>query len=270
MTSALPSITSSAQAEPEHGRLLELTRGNSKLPNSTLVFSLPSGHTCPGAQQCLARADRASGKIWQSPDSTFRCYSATGEAYNPALRRKVWRNLERLQPLNSAGIGRLLVDSVSAWTGNYPGIRRVRLFGGGDCYSAALRDGIIAAALAMPQLVWYAYTKNLVLFVSGDKPLPLPENFRLTASYGGRYDALIDRGLFPRNARVVLRENDAQVLQIPIDYDDSFAYDPVPQAFAHLVHATQPAGSPAAAALAERRQLGQFTGYSRRPPAIHP
>ena len=58
------------------------------------TFTLPAGHTCPGAKDCLSRADSITGKVKDGEETEFRCFMATAEARSPSLRRLVWHNLE--------------------------------------------------------------------------------------------------------------------------------------------------------------------------------
>ena len=61
------------------------------------TFTLPAGHTCPGAKDCLSRANRETGKIQDGPDTEFRCFAASAEATYPSLRNMVWRNFELIK-----------------------------------------------------------------------------------------------------------------------------------------------------------------------------
>ena len=36
-------------------------------------WSLPSGTTCPGAEACLAKVDRVTGKSTNGPKQEFKC-----------------------------------------------------------------------------------------------------------------------------------------------------------------------------------------------------
>lgn len=268
LTSSLRSLTSTDSEQFPLG-LLELTRGNAKLPSSTLILSLPAGHSCPGALTCLSMADQTTGRITDGPATVFRCYAASQET-RPAVRSLRWRNFTRLRGHDASHLATLLATSVeAARLSGSPWVERVRLFGSGDCFSAALRDGIIEAATRIPRLTWYFYTKNLPLFVKQDAPIELPENLFLTASWGGRFDALIEAGHFPRNARVVNTAAEAMALKLSVDFSDAMAYDLCPQAFAHLVHGTQPAGSLAGKAISARRKEGLFTGYGPNFTPIH-
>jgi len=97
----------------------------------------------------------------------------------------------------------------------------------------------LLVAKSNPNLKFYCYSKSLDLFLG----LTLPENFYLTASYGGKYDSLIDIGAFPRYAKVVHSVEDADTLGLPVDVDERHCFTPEP--FAILLHGTQPVGSKA-------------------------
>ena len=79
--------------------LLSFGLGSAKLDPFTATFSLPAGYTCPGAQDCLARAKMGSdGKVHvtSGPKTVFRCYAATMEARHPSVYKSRRHNLELL------------------------------------------------------------------------------------------------------------------------------------------------------------------------------
>ena len=240
--------------------------GNAKLPDSTLTFALPSGFTCPGALQCLAKADRITGKITDGPHQLFRCHEASAECRFTTVRKARWRNFELIAPLKSAPMAELLMAGISAARTHKS--THVRWFTGGDCYSTALRDAIIACSSATPELIHYLYTKNLLIFLEESPapsgPMLLPANLRVTASWGGKFDYLLEAGLFPRTARVVNYPEEAAALGLEIDYTDQLAWQDEPTHFCHLSHGGQPPGSEAGNAIRSRRKAGAFSGYGRR------
>jgi hypothetical protein len=239
--------------------ILKFGHGNAKLPNTTMTFALPAGHTCPGALHCLAKADPATGKITDGPHTLFRCSPASEET-RPSVRGSRWHNHALLAGLNTGGMVELLDLSLRAQRRTYT--ERVRWFTSGDCYNTTLRDALIEVALRHPTLLFYLYSKNLPIWLERGALLTLPDNLILTASWGGRYDFLIADGLFPRSARVVNTQEEAYTLGLPLDFTDAYAYSPTPTHFAHLVHGTQPKGSLAGQAIQQRRKAGQFAGYS--------
>lgn len=249
--------------------LFKFQHGNAKLPDSTLTFALPAGYTCPGALACHAFAARqpdASRKhgwrysVHDGPYTQFRCYAASEETYHNVYEAR-WHNWTLLRSLSSSEAAELLTLSITAHRSHKT--ERVRWFTSGDCPNTAVRDALITTAQRLPDLLFYLYSKHLPLWLDGGQLLPLPENLRLTASWGGRWDFLLADGLFPRTARVVNTHDEAYALSLPLDFNDSYAYGPDATHFAHLVHGTQPAGSAAGAAIRQRKQSGQFTGYSR-------
>lgn len=240
-------------------RLLKFGHGNAKLPNTTLTFALPAGHTCPGALHCLAKADPTTGKIQDGPHTLFRC-SAASEETRTNVRDARWHNFKLLTGLTTDGMVDLIDLSLRAQIRTYT--ERVRWFTAGDCWSETLRNALIEIGRRHPEVLFYLYSKNLPLWLENGRLRILPANLRLTASWGGRYDFLLQDGLFPRTARVVNTYDEAAELGLPIDFDDRLAYSPQPRHFAHLVHGTQPRGSEAGRAIADRRRLGLFSGYS--------
>ena len=77
----------------------------------------------------------------------------------------------------------------------------------------------------------------------------LPNNFYLTASYGGKYDYLINEGYFTRYSKVVFSIEEAKKLGLEIDTDDSCCFKNKP--FALLLHGLQEKNTPSAIALRE-------------------
>lgn len=235
-------------------------RGNSKLPDSTLTFALPSGHTCPGALQCLAKADRETGRITDGPQQVFRCYEASIERFRPSVRNRRWRNFDTLSGLSSDEMGELLLAGIAAARDHKS--THVRWFTGGDLYSAALLRAIVRVC-QQTDLLHYFYTKNLPLLApSADRLIALPDNLRVVASWGGRFDHLAP--LFPRTARVVHTRQEAEELGLPIDITDRLAWQDEPVHFCHLSHGSQQPGSHAGEAINARRRSGDFTGYGSR------
>jgi hypothetical protein len=236
-------------------------RGNSKLPDSTLTFALPSGHTCPGALQCLALADRETGKISDGPQQTFRCHEASIENFRPNVRASRWRNFDIIRGLNPTEVTDLLLAGIGQALDHKS--THCRWFVGGDLYSVVLRDAIFQTCRETEELTHYFYTKNLPLLApSYSRLIALPDNLRVVASWGGKFDYLAP--LFPRTARVVNTEAEAELLGLPIDKTDRLAWQDEPVHFCHLSHGQQPPGSPAGLAIATRRREGGFTGYGSK------
>lgn len=239
-------------------QLLRFSRGNAKLPRSTAIISLPAGYTCPGALNCLTRADRVDGHLTDGKKIAHRCYAATQEAAFPNLRRWRWENFEMLkQAATSERMAELIMKSLAQVRGSH----YVRIHGSGDFYNQAYFDAWMMVAGQLPRLQFYAYTKSLGFWTKRIiNPEPgIPRNVALTASMGGKYDDLVERFDLPK-ATVVDHPDVAAALQIPIDHDDSNARIGTKH-FALLLHGQQPAGSAASAALKRMRTEGIIYSY---------
>ena len=211
-----------------------------KLGLTLKTFTLPAGHTCPGAKDCLSRADRQTGKIQDGPDTQFRCFAASAEATYPSLRQMVWSNFELVRAALKNGADSC-ADLIEKSLPKKFDIMRVHV--GGDYFSREYLMAWIEVAKRNPSKVFYSYSKSLHLF----KQFALPENLVLTASRGGKYDDLIDLHGW-KEAVVVYSEKEADELGLEIDHNDSHAAFGK-ESFALLIHGTQPKGSAASQAL---------------------
>ena len=281
--------------DPTKGELLSFQLANAKLkalrkaaakelelPVSRVkifTLTLPAGWSCPGANECLAFADPATGKIWDSPTLKFRCFAASAERYEN-VRNVVWHNFNLLRRLKDKyKIARLLLDSLEETMHRFKvkdddyGIVRIHV--GGDFYS---RDYVTAWDIALrttkagwhwgrrpgwkfPKVIGYAYTKSLHHLSRMLKDHELSDNFVITASEGGKFDHLIPvlKGL--KVAKVVGSIEEAESEGLEIDHDDSHALFGK-ESFALLIHGTQPKGSASAKALSALRSQGIQSGYA--------
>ncbi len=240
------------------------TRNLRPLANGGKVYSLdlPAGQTCPGANICKSRVVVSSdGKksVKDGPNCEFRCFSASNEVVYPQTYTKRQANLAKLRGCRTPHqVARLLLSELPKNAGI------VRLHVSGDFYSKVYLRGVLLAAKQTPQVRWYAYTKSLHLWE--DVPMKDPQNgvvtdnVFLTASIGGKHDALIAK-LNLRSCKVVLSEEEAENLGLPIDHTDEHAATSGGP-FAVLIHGTQPKGSKASKAwYGIMKRKG---GYSRK------
>lgn len=228
---------------------LTMKRGNAKLEKSITIFSIPAGYSCPGAKQCLTMADPDTGKAKMGAHAEFRCFAAVAEL-RPNVRKSRWRNFELLtRAKTTLKMARLIMRSIPKNT------QKLRIHESGDFFNQAYFDAWLVVARRRPDIVFYAYTKSLKMWAN--RMLDVPNNLRLTASHGGKYDRLID-DLQLRSAEVVFHPEDADGKEI--DHDDSHAYADGDQSFALLLHGSQPKDTPAAAAL--RRLKAENIEYS--------
>ncbi len=235
--------------------LLSFQRGNAKLNGYIYTFSLPAGHTCPGAKDCLAKVARTGGKIMDGKHCLFRCFSATTELLYTNVRISRWNNFDLL-----ATTGYCFDKLVELISRPLPkDATLIRIHVSGDFFNQAYFDAWLEVAKNNPDIIFYAYTKSIPFWI---KRLNLiPKNFRLTASYGGKYDELITKHNL-RYAKVVYSLEEAKKLKLKIDHDDSLAYSINTASFALLLHSTQPAKTPASKALALLRKQ-KIGGYRR-------
>lgn len=212
---------------------LIFTYGNDKL-KKMYTFSLPAGHACPGANQCMSKADRHGGGLTDGPNCQFRCFAASEEARLTEVRLIRWHNFDKLRACKTTeAIVNLIVRSLPQ------DAKMIRVHVSGDYYSETYFMAWLEVARLNPHIVFYSYTKSLPIWLKHRQEMP--SNFRITASYGGRWDNLIvANGL--KYSLVVKSEVEAAALGLEIDHDDSHAWEG-DKSFALVIHATQPPGS---------------------------
>lgn len=223
---------------------------------SIYAFSLPSGHTCPFALDCLSKADRITGKITDGKNTQFRCFAASDEARSPQARAQRWHNFDLLRKIKTVdGMVELIEASLpKAWD-----VLRIHI--GGDFFNQVYFDAWVQVArnhLESGQIL-YAYTKSLPYWVSNIDNIPA--NLNLTASEGGTRDHLIKKHGH-KSSTVVFSPEEAEDLGLEIDHNEYHAIvgkNP----FALLVHGTQPKGSDASKATQKMTARGIEYSYSR-------
>jgi hypothetical protein len=222
------------------------------------TFSLPAGWTCPAAIDCLAKADRVTGRITDGAAMEFRCFAATDEARSPDARNMRWHNFDALRSLDVDTMAQLIDASLHV-DKHARKANVIRIHVSGDFYNQKYFDAWCAVARMNPSTTFYAYTKSLNYWVA--RLGTIPANLNLTASKGGRHDALIDQyGL--KFSQVVFSEAEAEALGLVIDHDDSHAAFGS-ESFALLLHGTQPKGSKASAAISAMRANGTKFSYAK-------
>lgn len=230
--------------------MLKFGQGNAKVGKDIATFSLPAGYTCLGANECLAMANKKTGKIKDGPNTQFRCFSATTEAIYSQVRKARWYNLELLKKSKS------LQEMITLIQTSLPPAKIVRIHVSGDFFSERYFLAWVEVAKNNPHVIFYAYTKALNLWVRHKNELP--SNFRLTASKGGKFDSLIEEHDLTY-AQVVFSEDEAAKLNLELDHDDSLAIQNT-VSFGLLLHGSQPKGTNAAKAWQSIKQT--VGGYS--------
>ena len=112
----------------------------------------------------------------------YDCYAARMEARWPTVRNARWHNKDLVDSMTLTDLTDLMIMSAVKHKA-YKKAEMFRWFVSGDCDSEKLRDAIFNTARELNHLIHYSYTKNLPLFLDVKKP----ENYRLTASIGGRF-----------------------------------------------------------------------------------
>lgn len=233
--------------------LLKFQQGNAKLGKNIFTFSLPAGHSCPFASDCLSKADPLNGKLTDGPETKFRCFAASAEAIYPAVRQARWHNFELLREAKSLdNMAALIIASLP----KKASIIRVHV--SGDFFNEQYFRAWIKVSKERPDILFYAYTKSLNYWVNNI--LEVPDNFKLNASEGGKLDAQIaEHGL--KFAKVVYSPEEAEALGLLIDHTDEAAYK-TSESFALLIHGQQPKGSKASAAIKDLKARGVKYSYS--------
>jgi hypothetical protein len=230
---------------------LKFSNGNSKLAPNIFTLSLPAGYACPGAFHCKSQAVKTSEgfRIKDGPNCQFRCFAAIDEVLKPNVRNQRWHNFNLLKGKTVTELVELITTSLPHPNWKY----LVRLHVSGDFFSQDYFDAWLTVARLNPQTVFYAYTKSLPFWLARKGVLPV--NLRLVASRGGKWDNLIKPNKL-RSATVVYTEAQAMELGLPIDHDDSHAYEGRGD-FALLLHGTQPAGTESAKAWQTLKKIGK-------------
>lgn len=227
-------------------------------PNRSIwSFNLPSGYSCPGALDCLSKADKITGKITDGKDTKYRCFAASDEARSTQARAQRWHNFDLLRKLKNVNDMAMLINQ------SLPSADVIRIHVSGDFYSLSYFIAWIQVAKNNRHIRFYAYTKSINFWVDCiDQGISIPSNLILNASRGGRYDKLIDNPKYLlKSAEVVFTPEEAEQRGLQIDHNDSLAMTPGPS-FALLLHGTQPMGSVASKALKTLREKNIKYSYS--------
>ena len=160
---------------------------------------------------------------------TFKCYAAANERY-PSVRKRYWCNFDAVRGLKSSEVAAVLDE-------HFPkNAKRVRVHTAGDFFSEEYFLGWMMFAASKPQVQFWAFTKSLPFWIRNKHAVP--SNMELQASYGGKWDSIIEEhGL--KYAKVVWSLEEADKLGLKIDTDDKLAAFPGPS-FALLENFSKP------------------------------
>lgn len=232
---------------PANSKLQKLEK---KLKKKVFSFSTLSGHCCPFANECSSKAVEINGsvKIQDGPNTKFRCFSASQEVAFPAVYKSRKYNTDLIKSCgnNIKKIEEMISGSIPEKA------EYIRVHVAGDMFTYNYFVAWMNVAKIHSNMTFYAYTKSIPFVVKAIKEDKIADNFIITASYGGTHDDLIDKHDL-RYAKVVFSEEEANLLGLEIDEDDSHAAKHGPS-FALLLHGTQPKGSKASEALKELKR----------------
>lgn len=216
--------------------MLKFTIENSKLVDGQIIISLPAGYSCPFALTCLAFAHKETGKIQDGEEQLVRCYAASEESAFKNARLARHHNFEQLKRCKTiAQIKSLILSSLPESS------HLVRIHSSGDYFSQAYFDAWLLVAMERPNQIFYCYTKAIPFWLKALKEGRIPSNFKLNASFGGKFDNLI----LPhdlKSATIVYSQEQASFLGLEIDNNDELAWKQ-DKSFALLIHGNGPQGS---------------------------
>jgi hypothetical protein len=169
-------------------------------------WNLPTGSTCPFALECKVTVNRITGKF-DIERGQYKCYAANPERF-PGVREHRWNNFEFIK---GGGLPIIPKDCKS-----------IRLHAAGDFFNQKYFDMWINIAKENPEIEFWAYTKSIQYWVN--RINEIPKNLVLTASYGGRQDALIEKHNL-KNVKV-FESFELVPPDLPIDNNDDWARVP--------------------------------------------
>lgn len=223
-----------------HSELLHISSNNAKLKYP--YFSLPSGYTCPFADNCKSLVNRkgekfGNGKVVRD-FGQFRCYSANAEVVYKGARNNRWDNFELIKQAKTVDkMAALIIDSINLYAQENDNFSIFRIHEAGDFFSQDYFDAWMKVCKHFKNIKFYSYTKSLPYWVK--RLNQIPKNLKLIASKGGKSDELIDKYNL-RYCEVVGTVEEAKQKRLRIDVDDTLAYT-TNDNFALLLHGSQPA-----------------------------
>ena len=167
-------------------------------------WNLPTGTTCPHALECKVTVNRETGKFDINKEGLYRCYAASSERF-PVVRESRWKNFEYVK---NGGIPILPKDC-----------KNVRIHASGDFFNQKYFDMWIELAKNNPSVNFWAYTKSIKFWIN--RLNDIPNNFILTASYGGKQDNLIKE--YNLKHTIVYKNKSDVPDGMPIDTNDDYA-----------------------------------------------
>lgn len=160
---------------------------NSKLRKDKIIaFNLPADEdengipTCPNAGIC----------------KSF-CYAKQGRYNFPNVAQPRQHNFDYLLSLNDdyTHFTATACQDLATIKQKYKKIRGVRIHDSGDMFSRNYFRAWVEVAKKNPDIIFYAYTKMILLFHEIMDDWGMPDNMRIVQSVGGKQDKYIDATL---------------------------------------------------------------------------
>lgn len=170
-----------------------LSHGNHKLSSKIIIFTLPSGITCPGKGECAK---------W--------CYSRKAEKLYPQVLSARKRNLEATKQPN---FKQQMIEALR-WEMKY-GRNILRLHEDGDIYCTKYWEVWKDIARQLPELTIFCYTKSFHL---PNLWTNLPQNIVLLQSLGSKFDSKVDWN--KNTARVIEKPTDLRIIEYLCPYHE--------------------------------------------------
>ena len=205
--------------------------------------------------ECKTIADRAWGFITDGEHQIYRCYAASDEAKSPQVRAARHWNFELLRKETEYEMVKRINASLPKKA------ELIRIHVSGDFFNQKYFNAWANVARLNTDRLFYAYTKSLKYWIDYN-PYRVPKNLKLTASWDHSNSKLIQQHKL-KFAKVVFTEEEAKILNLEIDHDDTHAYEGN-KSFALLLHGTQPKGTMAAKAKNKLVTMKVKHSYGRR------
>ena len=127
------------------------TKNASYYTGTVYEWNLPTGTTCPYADECKVTVNRITGWFKINKGGRFKCYAASAERY-PAVRHSRWQNYDYLK---AGGVPILPPDC-----------KALRIHAAGDFYSQQYFDLWLQLAADNPAVEMWAFTKLVRFWVA--------------------------------------------------------------------------------------------------------
>ena len=240
----------------ENNAKLKSIKEWSKIENPKVYsISLLSGFSCSFASDCQTYAieNKITKKrtVLDGKNAKFRCFSAIQESQYTSVYNQRKHNFDSILAIRNdvEKMTNLIMDSIPK-NADY-----IRVHVGGDFFTKAYMQAWYLVAEKNPNIIFYAYTKSIKWM--SELEYLRPDNFRITASYGGKEDDIIDE-LNLKSAKVVFHPSETN---LPIDHNEYYAINDEGN-FSLVLHGTQKAGSKASKALSKMLAEGINPNYS--------